>query len=204
MMGCFAIVAWVIAKAWSAVFGNLSSESARKIDNDEELSASCGYDTRGLLRCPECGMNTAEERRRRLTRLREAWPTDQFYPGNPKPQKRRFRCWRSTTRWPPGCCASISKREEFLPGFRHQTAQRRASPATDRRRAHHRLEQRCRANLGNYQPFMARRFGSYRDTRSSITISTSGIKVSSFEVGHRVPLEPDCRSGVLLHCGVDR
>ncbi len=55
-----------------------SSKTGTREDHDEDLCGDCGYDVRGLLRCPECGRETREVRRRGLAKLREDWPTERI------------------------------------------------------------------------------------------------------------------------------
>ena len=47
-----------------------------RADADQELCAKCQYDVRGLLRCPECGVETLAGKRERFANLREHWPTE--------------------------------------------------------------------------------------------------------------------------------
>ncbi len=54
-----------------------------ELDDRCEPCPTCGYDVRGLSRCPECGSPASGERREKLGRLRFEWPAVRVVPRIP-------------------------------------------------------------------------------------------------------------------------
>jgi hypothetical protein len=118
-LACIAVAIVVAVLIVGSMFQVATGSKASETDDsaDQELCTHCGYDVRGLVRCPECGSDTRAGRRERLTKLREDWPTESFAPRVPGPEEQPVVILTTDDSW----AASLLKQHLEARGIAAQT-----------------------------------------------------------------------------------
>jgi hypothetical protein len=90
-----AMLLFVVVPVFRQILKGRSEES----DEAHDPCKGCGYDARGLSRCPECGLITDQGRREALAKLRDSWPNEHISPRTPQPDEQPVVVLMTDNRW---------------------------------------------------------------------------------------------------------